>query len=125
MNDELKIEIGKRLDNIRKNKLEISKREFAKKINMQEQNFWKLLKGRTSLSIDKLIMLHDELGFSSDYILFGEGNIKGIREIKETITSVLLNYEGENLDIAMEIVKEILNKINCQYSVENDFTRQN
>lgn len=112
MTDEKKIEVGKRIEDIRMNHENITKRDFAKMIGMQEQNFWKLVKGKIGLSIDKLILLHDEVGLSTDYILFGEGNVKGSKEIKEAITSVLLDFEGEDLDLAMIIVKKILKKIN-------------
>lgn len=112
MNDDKKIEIGKRLEVIRINVLKVSKRDFAKLINIAEQNVWRLVKGKVGLSMDKLITLHEVFGLSTDYILFGEGNIKGKNNVKEIIVGALADYEGEELDIAMKVVKNILTKIN-------------
>ena len=114
MNEEKKIEIGKRIEDIRLTKAKMNKRDFSKILNMQEQNLGKIERGIVGLSMDKLIGMHDEFKISTDYILFGEEICREEAEIKEVIASILINYKGEKLTIAMEIVKAILDKLNSK-----------
>lgn len=111
MNETIKKSIGKRLEYIRLSKMHMNKREFANLIDVHEQNIGKIERGMIGLSLEKLFLIHDRLGVSADYLLFGEENIKETRNIKKVITDVLLNYKGQQLDFAMEIVKSILNEI--------------
>lgn len=67
----LKQEIGKRIDYIRiQNKM--SKNKLAKILNISAQHLGKVIDGESGLSIEKIIKLSIETGYSTDYILLGK-----------------------------------------------------
>lgn len=70
----MKIEIGKRITEIRKN-LNMNKEQFAKLIGMSGQYLGTVEKGVNGLSLDKLITICEKTNISADYILFGKQNI--------------------------------------------------
>lgn len=66
----MKIEIGKRITEIRKS-LNMNKEQFAKLIGMSGQYLGTVEKGVNGLSLDKLITICKKTNVSADYILFG------------------------------------------------------
>jgi len=93
-----KKEIGKRIDYIRKEK-GLNKEEFAKELGMKGQQLGEIIRGKTGLSVEKLILLSDISGYSTDFILLGE-----TKEIDGNITESILN------------IKNYLNKIDKEFS---------
>ena len=71
-NDEnLKLEIGKRIDFIRIQK-KMSKEKLAELIGISGQHLGKVINGESGLSVEKIIKLSIKTGYSTDYILLGK-----------------------------------------------------
>lgn len=110
MTEDRKKEIGERLEEIRIS-MKLNKREFAVLIGVPNQNLGRIEKGDLGISLDKLISICEKLNQSADYLLFGKEMRSIDHQIRDIVLAELLNYKGEELDIAMEIVKAILNKL--------------
>lgn len=67
----MKVEIGKRITKIRED-MGMTKESFAKKLGMSGQYLGLIEHGKNYISIEKLKVLCDLSGLTSDYILFGE-----------------------------------------------------
>ena len=67
----LKKEIGIRIKNIRLN-MNLSKQELASMLDISGQYLGMIEKGEGSLSFEKLQILCNVTGLTSDYILFGQ-----------------------------------------------------
>lgn len=70
----MKIEIGKRITEIRNN-MNMNKEQFAKLIGMSGQYLGTVERGINGLSLDKLIIICKKANISADYILFGKPSI--------------------------------------------------
>lgn len=82
-----KKEIGKRIDFIRMEK-GLNKEEFAKKLGMSGQQLGEIIRGKTGLSVEKLIILSEISGYSTDFILIGKR-----KEMDENITNSIINIK--------------------------------
>lgn len=111
MTEERKIKIGKRIGKIRIS-MDMNKRKFADLIGIPNQNLSSIEKGKLGISLDKLISICEKLNQSADYILFGKEVVTVEQQIKDIVLAELLNYKGKDLDIAISIIKSILNKLN-------------
>ncbi len=67
------LEIGSRIRNIRES-MQLSRSSFSEKINISEVFLSQIERGEKSISINTLINICDNTGFSADYILFGDTN---------------------------------------------------
>jgi len=97
----MKIEIGKRIRQIRESML-LTKEAFAKEIGITGQYLGLIEQGKNYLSIEKLKVLCDFTGLSSDYILFG----KDLNIINDTKT-MLTNFSDEELINACQTLKDL------------------
>jgi transcriptional regulator with XRE-family HTH domain len=69
--------------------------DMARLLNVSESQYAKLLRGECMFSQDKLLILHNELGVSVDYILTGEMPLDKNDVINETGYSIYLEALGE------------------------------
>ena len=96
-----KKEIGKRIDFIRIEK-GLNKEEFAKELGMKGQQLGEIIRGKTGLSVEKLILLSKISGYSTDFILLGKRKeldyaiIKSILSIKENLKQI--NKDFTNIE---------------------------
>ena len=97
----MKEEIGKRIENIRK-EMKMTKEKFEKEIGISVQYLGIVEKGRSSLAYDKLKKLCDISGYSSDYILFGIDKNLG----KKT-KNILSDYTDEQIIEACKMLSKI------------------
>lgn len=97
----MKVEIGKRITKIRED-MGLTKESFAKKLGISGQYLGLIEHGQNYLSIEKLKVLCDLTGLSSDYILFGE---------EETIvadTKILLKkFDKEQITAGCKMLKKM------------------
>ena len=64
------LEIGSRIRDIRES-MNLSRSSFSEKINISEVFLSQVERGEKSISLNTLISICNNTGFSSDYILFG------------------------------------------------------
>lgn len=102
----MKIEIGKRITEIRKN-LNMNKEQFAKLIGMSGQYLGTVERGVNGLSLDKLITICEKVNISADYILFGKQNINN-----NSLLDTFSNLNRNQISHAFKIIKEIALFIN-------------
>jgi len=93
----MKIEIGKRITEIRKN-LNMNKEQFAKLIGMSGQYLGTVERGVNGLSLDKLIVICEKTNISADYILFGKQNINN---------NAFYNLNKKQISHAFKILEEL------------------
>lgn len=67
------LEIGSRIRNIRES-MKLSRNTFSERINISEVFLSQVERGEKSISLNTLINICNNTGFSSDYILFGNKN---------------------------------------------------
>lgn len=98
----LKIEIGKRVKEIREKRMHMSKCEFAKLIGMKNQYLGTVENGQRGLTVEKVIEICNKTGISSDYLL------RGIEySIEEKTKKILTKYSNEDIYNAFEILKDL------------------
>lgn len=90
--EKIKRNIGERIEYIR-NQKNMTKEEFAKLIDISGQHLGKAISGEKGLSIEKIIEISNETGYSTDFILKGttsnvEINNKKIDKIKSNLKSI-------------------------------------
>ena len=71
------LEIGKRIRTIRET-MNLTKSSFSEKINISETFLSQIERGEKSVSLNTLLSICNNTGFSADYILFGETNTSSI-----------------------------------------------
>lgn len=97
----MKKEIGLRIRAIRE-KMNLTKEEFSKKIGISSQYLGMIEKGRNNISIETLKLLCDYTNLSADYILFGkEKNLTN--ETKE----LLKNFTNEQIENGCKMLKNL------------------
>lgn len=70
--NDLKIEIGKRIEYIRLQK-HMSKDKLATLIGVSGQHLGKVIYGESGLSVEKIVELSIKTGYPTDFILLGKG----------------------------------------------------
>ena len=98
-----KVAMGRRIGHIR-HEMKMNKEQFSKLIGMTGQQLGTTEHGTTGLSIERLVKICEVAGVSSDYILFGKENDLLESEIKNN----LLDYNEDNLNTALMIVKALI-----------------
>ncbi len=109
----MKIEIGKRITEIRKN-MNMNKEQFAKLIGMSGQYLGTVEKGVNGLSLDKLVTICEKANISADYILFGKQTINNSSFINN-----FSNLSETQILHAFKILEEValfVNKENDSHS---------
>lgn len=100
--NEMKIEIGKRVMEIR-TKMHMSKNEFAKLIGMKNQYLGTVESGQKGLTVEKVISICNTTGVSSDYILFGIDNT-----IENNAKKLLSKYSSDEINTSFEILRDLI-----------------
>lgn len=102
----MKIEIGKKITEIRKS-MNMNKEQFAKLIGMSGQYLGTVERGINGLSIDKLVTICQKANVSSDYILFGKPNIS-----VQSFSNIFSNLSDIQISHAFKILEEMALFIN-------------
>ena len=97
----MKEEIGKRVTKIRGG-MKMTKEEFAKMLEMSGQHLGAIEKGKNALTCDKLKMLCEKTGVTSDYVLFGKEE-----NIVENTRNTLKNFSDEKIQSACKAIEKI------------------
>lgn len=97
----LKIEIGKRVKEIRENKMHMNKVQFAQLIGMKNQYLGTVENGQRGLTIEKVIEICSKCGVSTDYLLYGTDN-----SIQAYASELLSKYSNSDILKAFEIMKD-------------------
>ena len=97
----LKKQMGERIRKIR-NELKMTKDALGKKMGLTGQFLGVVESGKSTLTYEKLKILCDISGYTSDYILFGkDSNL--VTDTKEN----LKKYTDEEIEAACEMLKNI------------------
>lgn len=99
----LKIEIGKRVEEIRENILHMNKCQFAKLIGMKNQYLGYVEVGDKGLTVEKAIEICNKTGVSADYLLRGINN-----PLKTRLQELLEKYNEDEINKAFEILNDLL-----------------
>lgn len=99
----LKIEIGKRVEEIRENTMHMTKCEFAKLIGMKNQYLGYVEVGDKGLTVEKAVEICNKAGVSADYLLRGIEN-----PLKAHLQELLEKYNEEEINKAFEILNDLL-----------------
>lgn len=99
----LKEDIGKRIQDIRENKMHMTKVKFANLIGMKNQYLGAVECGQRGLTVEKAIEICNVSNVSLDYLLRGIDN-----SIENYIKEMLSMYNAEDIDKAFKIFKQLL-----------------
>lgn len=97
----MKEEIGKRIKDIRE-EMHMTKEEFAKQLGLSGQHLGLIERGKNHLTIEKLKILCDLTGLSSDYILFGRD-----KNILNDTKNILSEFTEEQIETGCNILKRL------------------
>lgn len=99
----LKKEIGKRVKDIREEKMHMSKVQFANLIGMKNQYLGTVETGQRGLTVEKAIEICEKSGVSCDYLL------RGIDSSAEaSINKLLAKYSKDEVSRFFEIMKDLM-----------------
>lgn len=101
--EKLKIEIGKRVEEIRENNMHMSKCEFAQLIGMKNQYLGYVEYGEKGLTIEKVIEICNKTGVSADYLLRGIDN-----PLRDCLQKLLEKYSEAEICKSFEILNSLL-----------------
>ena len=96
----LKEEIGKRIRNIRID-MNLSKKDFAKLLEISPQYLGMIEKGNGTLSVEKLEVLCNLTNLSADYILFGKKT-----SFPSELQNILADYSSESIHSGFESLEK-------------------
>ena len=99
----LKMEIGKRVENIRENTMHMNKCEFAKLIGMKNQYLGYVEFGEKGLTVEKVVEICNKTGISADYLLRGIDN-----PLKTQLEKILQKYNAEEIAKSFEVLNDLL-----------------
>ena len=99
----LKMEIGKRVENIRENTMHMTKCEFAKLIGMKNQYLGYVEFGEKGLTVEKVVEICNKTGISADYLLRGIDN-----PLKTQLEKILQKYNAEEIAKSFEVLNDLL-----------------
>lgn len=97
----MKEEIGKRIKDIREN-MGLTKEKFAKLLGISGQYLGVVEHGKSYLSIEKLKILCDISGLSSDYILFGKDD-----NIVNDTQKLLSDFTDNQIETGCEALQKL------------------
>lgn len=97
----MKEEIGRRIKSIRE-EMGLTKEAFAKSLGISGQYLGIVERGGSYLSIDKLKVLCDFTGLSSDYILFGKD-----ASLVDNTKEVLSKFTVEQIQNGCDLLKKL------------------
>ena len=99
--------VGERIEKLR-NERNLSKSQFGKMIGLSGQYVGMIEKGAANISIKSIVKICSATRVSADYILFG---ITG-SELDITAITSLHGLSGEQIEIALDIIKKVAQFIN-------------
>ena len=97
----MKVEIGKRITKIRED-MGMTKETFAKKLGISGQYLGLIEHGKNYISIEKLKILCDLSGLTSDYILFGDES-----DIIVDTKILLKKFDKEQINTGCKMLKKM------------------
>lgn len=110
---EVRVEGAKRLRAIRQSR-EMSQERFAEMLNISVSAYKKIESGENNISIANLHILHETLGISADYLLFGDSSdfdqiwtqiSRSPETVKLKLLLRMLHYFGDAQDDAYDKAK--------------------
>lgn len=101
----MKEEICKRITEIR-NGLNMNKNQFASYLQITPQYLGTIENGENCLSVEKIILLSQKTGISTDYILLGKQNT-----IDECLVKQISNINSKQLDSCIALIKNVISII--------------
>lgn len=78
--------VGKRLKSARK-RLRMTQSQMAEKLDISEESYRRWEHGRNSLSISRLLLLHEKCGIRPDYLVLGEQGMDFAMEFSQFLNS--------------------------------------
>ena len=99
----IKEEIGKRVKDIRENKMHMNKVQFSDLIGMKNQYLGAVETGKRGLTVEKTIEICKQTGVSCDYLLRGTENSLAAQAEK-----VLEKYSKYEIEKAFDLMKELM-----------------
>ena len=102
----LKIEIGKRLENIRENTMHMNKIQFANLIGMKNQYLSYVEFGEKGLTVEKVVEICNKTGVSADYLLRGIEN--PLIHLTKKMNS---KYSSKDIKKSFEVINDLLTLI--------------
>jgi transcriptional regulator with XRE-family HTH domain len=98
---------GKRIQKIRE-KMQLSKAQFGKRIGVTGQHIGMIERGKQGLSINLIVKICNALETTADYILFG-----AVDPVRDPATVEALNgLTHEQIQIALDIIKKVAQFVN-------------
>lgn len=104
----IKCQIGQRITEIR-NKMHMSKKEFAELIGIKQQYLGSVENGIKGLTIEKVIEICNKTGVSSDYLLLGVNN-----NFETLIKNKFSKYSEKEIKKAFEIIESAITILSTQ-----------
>lgn len=99
----IRIEIGKRVEQIRENIMHMNKVQFANLIGMKNQYLTYVEFGEKGLTIEKAIEICNKTGVSADYLLRGIDN-----PLINFSNDLALKYSSEEINKSFEVLNDLL-----------------
>lgn len=99
----IRIEIGRRVENIRENIMHMNKVQFANLIGMKNQYLTYVEFGEKGLTIEKAIEICNKTGVSADYLLRGIDN-----PLINFSNDLSLKYSSEEINKSFEVLNDLL-----------------
>lgn len=103
----LRIEIGKRLEQIRENTMHMNKVQFANLIGMKNQYLSYVEFGEKGLTVEKVVEICNQTGVSADYLLRGIKNplVNFTEDLNSKYSSKEINKSFQILNDLLKIIK--------------------
>lgn len=103
----LRIEIGKRLEQIRENIMHMNKVQFANLIGMKNQYLSYVEFGEKGLTVEKVVEICNQTGVSADYLLRGIKNplVNFTEDLNSKYSSKEINKSFQILNDLLKIIK--------------------
>lgn len=106
-----KLIIGSRERNIREEIFEESRKEFAKRGNLEDRHIAQIERGEFLFSLTTLDKIATATGSVTDYILYGNNKNKNI-SIKENLYTLIDRADSDELQMYFKCLTTIKNYLN-------------
>ena len=106
MNQALNVDIGKRLRKQREN-LQMTREQLCELIDVSPQYLSQVERGAKGLSIEKLLVVCDGLGLSTEYVLRGVDTLTDI----SPVAAVLATLDAAHIPLAESILRSFFQGI--------------
>ncbi len=106
-----KILIGSRIQKIREEIFEESRKEFAAKCNLTDRYIGQIERGEFLLSLPNLDKISVATGIDADYILYGKGENNNLK-IKEQLTNMIDKADKDEIKMYYKCISTIKSYVN-------------